>query len=310
MINELTETRLHYDMSTSNKSFLQVAKELRNSGVENWYFMLVVHDESLIDIDPFDTSELTDVQKIKIVRECIWNPWYYLREVCRIPDPSDPNGVPYKATRDNIAQAWCIYHGLDSWLCSSDKQLTESAIAMQTWAYSFGTSYTTFSFLDTTTDRAKINMYQLRGQVDRLPSYLKSKSVITENTMTNALNKNKILIKCKATSSDSAISIARGLSTPIIYFNEPGEIPYIDLIIKHSLPAYQHMIKYSKDNGYIHARIFTCKPGDLDSESGKVVQSIIANTITWDDNFYDKKIKEIEDLYEASESNNIIYIEL
>ena len=83
--------------------------------------MLEIYDISLIDIDPYATDKdgncaLTRDQVSRIMIECTRNPWYYLREIARIPDQGGVT-VPYKANRGNIAQAWCLLHGIDSWLC-------------------------------------------------------------------------------------------------------------------------------------------------------------------------------------------------
>lgn len=109
-----------YDMGTTNKSFLQVAKDLRTLGIKNCYFMLEIYDISLVNVDPYAVDEkgnttLTKDQIARIINECVKNPWYYLREVCRIPE-SGGGGIPYKANRGNIAQTWCFLHHLDSWL--------------------------------------------------------------------------------------------------------------------------------------------------------------------------------------------------
>ena len=111
-----------YDTGTSNKSFLQVASDLKTLGIKNYYFMLEIKDPTLINVDPFAIDEktgktsLTKDQVSRIMIECRNNPWYYLREIARIPDPGGTS-VPYLANRGNIAQAWCIWKGLDSWLC-------------------------------------------------------------------------------------------------------------------------------------------------------------------------------------------------
>jgi len=104
-----------YDTGTRNKTFLQVAKDLKTVGVKNYYFMLEIYDHSLIDVDPYSPN-LTNDQISRIMIECTRNIWYYLREVCRIPSQGGV-GIPYKANRGNIAQTWCILHGIDSWLC-------------------------------------------------------------------------------------------------------------------------------------------------------------------------------------------------
>lgn len=110
-----------YDFGTANKSFLKVAKELKILGVKNWYFMLEICDPSLVNIDPFLSDSkgrtlLSEDQVMRIMTELYRNPWYYLREISRIPDPGG-TAVMYKANRGNIAQAWCMIHGIDSWLC-------------------------------------------------------------------------------------------------------------------------------------------------------------------------------------------------
>ena len=110
-----------YDLGTANKSFLQVAKDLKTLGIKNYYFMLEIYDWSLINVNPFavDKDGNTTLSKDQISRimiECARNPWYYLREISRIPDQGGTS-IPYKANRGNIAQAWCIWKGIDSWLC-------------------------------------------------------------------------------------------------------------------------------------------------------------------------------------------------
>lgn len=111
-----------FDIGTSNVSFLQLAMDLKSLGVTNYFFMLEIYDISLVHVDPHKVDDkgncaLTKDEVLRVLAECRRNPWYYLREVCRIPDNGNPAGIPYKANRGNIAQAWCIIHGIDSWLC-------------------------------------------------------------------------------------------------------------------------------------------------------------------------------------------------
>ena len=85
-----------YDTGTSNKSFLQVAMDLKTLGVREWYFMLEIKDPSLINVDPFAVKEGTDEPALtkdqisRITIECVHNIWYYLREVVRIPSAGSP----------------------------------------------------------------------------------------------------------------------------------------------------------------------------------------------------------------------------
>ena len=72
---------IHYN--TKNTSFLKIAKILKDKGVQNYAFFLQLYDETLADVDPRDPN-LTADQKNRIIIECTKNPWYFLREVCKI----------------------------------------------------------------------------------------------------------------------------------------------------------------------------------------------------------------------------------
>ena len=225
----------YYDIGTSNKSFLQVAKDLKTLGIKNYYFMLEIYDYSLIDVDPFacdknGNTTLTKDQISRIMLECARNPWYFLREISRIPDQGGTS-VPYKANRGNIAQAWCIWKGLDSWLCLPRQQgKTQSALAFQTWMYIFGTTNSQFIFINKDGDNAKTNLRRMLDQINLLPEYMRCESILTEDgkrtkakqnatELGNPINGNSVIIKSKATSYDMALSIARGLTAPVQHFD-------------------------------------------------------------------------------------------
>ena len=105
----------YYDTGTANKTFLQVASDLRTVGVKNYYFMLEIIDYSLVGVDPYEENLPIDIIS-RIITECTRNIWYYLREVAKIPQPGGTS-IHFKANRGNIAQIWCTIHGIDSWLC-------------------------------------------------------------------------------------------------------------------------------------------------------------------------------------------------
>lgn len=267
-----------YDLGTSNKSFLQLAKDLKTLGIKNWYFPLEINDVSLIKINPYAQDKdghttLSKDQIMRIMTELYTNPWYYLREICRIPDPGG-TAVPYLANRGNIAQAWCFIHGLDSWLClTRQKGKTQSALAIQNWAYNFGTSQSQFIFINKDGENAKTNLRRLRDQTKLLPEYLRFEKFIdmdgkitkaTENatTLRHPVNGNSIITKSKATSYDSALSLARGLTAPILHFDEPEFTNHIKTIVSNSVSTFNTAAQRAKENGAMYGRIFTCtNPG-------------------------------------------------
>lgn len=264
----------YYDMGTSNKSFLQLASDLKALGVKNCFFMLEIFDYSLVNVDPHACDEqghttLTKDQISRVITECKRNPWYFLREVVRVPDSGSSAGVPYKANRGNIAQAYCILHNLDSWLCLPRQQgKTMSALALETWIYNYGTSSSTFIYINKDGDGAKENLRRTGAIIELLPEYMRFVSIMEEDGKITKAKKNateyghpitgnKIITKPKATSYDAALSIARGLTSPLQHFDEPEFTPYIDVIVKNSVSTFETAHRRSIENGAISCRIFT-----------------------------------------------------
>jgi len=264
-----------YDIGTSNTSWLQLASDLRTLGVENWYFMLEVCDPVVVSIDPYKCDEngnctLTKDEIVRVVTECRRNPWYYLREVARIPDPGNPKGIPYKANRGNIAQAYLFLHGIDSWLCLPRQQgKTQSSLAIQAWGYSFGTTNTSFIFVNKQQPDAKENLARIKAQIDLLPEYLRFESYFDDENgktvkaiknateMRHPVTKNRIAVRAGAASKAKAISLARGLSAAIIHYDEPEFTDFIKEIVENSVSTYETAARAAKNNGSLYGRIFT-----------------------------------------------------
>lgn len=263
-----------YDTGTMNKSFLQVAKDLKRVGVKKFYFMLEIYDITLIDVDP-RSPNLTRDQISRIMTECTRNIWYYLREICRIPSQGGIP-VPFKANRGNIAQTWCIIHGIDSWLCLPRQQgKTESILSVFTWAYSFGTNDSTFIFINKDSGNAKQNLQRVKDQIDCLPEYLRFEQTFEEDvngkvkivkatknatSMKHPITNNKIIVKPKATSYESALSLARGMTAPILHFDEPEFTNHIKTIVENSVSTFETASRNAKANGALYGRCFSCTP--------------------------------------------------
>lgn len=316
----------YYDFGTQNTSFLNVAKDLRTREIKNWYFMLEIKDPSLIHIDPYAVDSngettLTKDQIMRITTECLHNMWYYLREIARIPTPGITGGIPYIANRGNIAQAWCLLRGIDSWLCLPRQQgKTKSALAAQGWAYSFGTRDTKFIFVNKDGENAKTNLSDLGEQIECLPVFLQYESIMEEDgkitksrksatKMKHPVTKNEIIIKPAATSYSKALSLARGLSASIIHYDEPEFTQFIDVIIENSVSTFETSARKAKENGAVYGRIFTCTPGDTDTDAGKRAEKLLERNQVWDEHMYDWTDKEIYDYTHAEGKSGIVYIE-
>ena len=89
-----------YDISTKNISFLRVSKMLRDRGVKNNKFMLILYDKDLVGVDPHSKEVAENPQlQLKIYIEISKDYWYYIREFVRIP--ADGADIPYELNLGN-----------------------------------------------------------------------------------------------------------------------------------------------------------------------------------------------------------------
>ena len=140
---------------------------------------------------------------------------------------------------------------------------------MQAWMYSFGTTNSQFIFVNKDGENAKTNLRRLSDQIRLLPEYLRFEDMVdpetgkrvkaTNNatTLRHPITNNNIIVKSKATSYDSALSLARGLTAPVLHFDEPEFTNHIKTIVANSVSTYEQAANNAKKNGAMYARIFT-----------------------------------------------------
>lgn len=108
--------RKFYDFKTKNTSFLDLYQDLYKLGVKNNKFFLRLYDTDLQGVDVYSLVLPKEMQ-IKIFIECLINPWYWLREVLRIPVDGLPveigGGTGYKIDRNNLACWYLFLNGID-----------------------------------------------------------------------------------------------------------------------------------------------------------------------------------------------------
>ncbi len=219
------------DLKTRNLSFLQTAMDLANLGIKYNNFMLALFDRSLVGVDPYSPF-LTLEQQSAIINECYVNPWYFLREVVRIPDQGGSGGVPYQLNRANLASTWLYLLNIDHYLVIPRQTgKTISTVAVLLWSFLFGTSSSEFMFINKSAEDAINNLGRLKSLRDALPPYLRFSEMIDEEgkidkgkdnvkTTINPVTKNKIVTKPSASSVSKADNIGRGNTQPIQYYDE------------------------------------------------------------------------------------------
>lgn len=70
----VAQQTIYYHMETTNQSFIDMHYFLKQKGIKNNAFFLILYDRDLAGVDPRDPN-LTPTMKQKILRECICNYW-------------------------------------------------------------------------------------------------------------------------------------------------------------------------------------------------------------------------------------------
>lgn len=154
----------HYDLETSNKSFLDMNNYLLQESIKNNNFMLAIMDKDLIGVDPYDNN-LSKETIDKIRTECKNNIWYFLREIIRIK-LYDDKYCNFTLTKANCAQIYCASRRTSSWV-SAPRQFykTVSSNCICLWELLFNNDIISVDTFN------KLNVSNLSNKII-LPSYL------------------------------------------------------------------------------------------------------------------------------------------
>ena len=283
MGNDEDGTPFYYDTYTTNESFLQTAVDLQQLGIKNNKFFLKLYNRDLMGIDPYSSS-LSKTQIAAIIMECMMNPYYFLREISRIPENAGiigpGGGSRFILHRGNLAATFCFVNSIDFWLTIPRQCFkTHSIIANLLWAYLFATTHSQFNFMNKKQSDADANLKKFKQHKLLLPHWMQQKYSFIEDfktttdgvgkivkgvdnvrTIENPVTGNTIESKPSATSMEAADSIGRGNTSPIQWSDESEFTKFIGTIIQASGPAYVRAAEIAEKNNSIHCRIFSSTP--------------------------------------------------
>lgn len=312
-------TTVYYHMSTTNKSFLEVHQYLKDSGIQNNRFMLALLDPDLARIDPHDPN-LSAAMKTKVLKECLYNPWYFFREVVRIPDSGQATGVKFELTRGNLALLFCLMMNLNTFL-EQPRQTgkTISSLCWYLYLFNFGTANAEMSFLNKKLDDSKLNLQRIREIRELLPSYLKMDQAFAPDgsrirgknnveTLEHPVNNNRIRTVASAKNKVAAASLMRGRTTPIIYIDEYGFIQYNTVIYTNMVPAFNTAANNAKRNNTPYGMLVTTTPGLLTTDEGIEAFNMKESATPFSERWYDLTKDQIYDIINSNTNSNFVYI--
>lgn len=279
------------DYDTSNTSFSDLAIKLKMMGVENNDFMLALHYPELKGIDPH-SSNLTVEQVLLITVETKINPWYYVREVVRIPPIAGLDPVKFIANRANISLIWLFLNHITVLLIQPRQTgKSVSTDVLMTWLLCIRTANTTIGLL-TKDDQLRVrNVYRIKNIISYLPSYFKSIRTKKDNNNTESITVNNLdnvyLTAVSQSDPKLARNIYRGTTIPIFHIDEPCYCKNIHITVPPMLSAGNAARDQAAKIGAPYGIIYTTTPGFLSDPSGEFMYEMYNECFKWTEKLFD-----------------------
>ncbi|CAH0448005.1 terminase large subunit [Vibrio phage vB_VpaM_sm033] len=296
------------DYETKNTSFIDLAETYRKMGIVNCMFPLALIQPELQGVDPF-SPDLTLHQKVMIANEAKYNPWYYLREIARVPVSGSPEPTMYLANRANVAMMWCFLNGFD-YANIMPRQCGKSvgADVLNNWLIHIAGNNTVIQLFTHSNKLRNANVKRLKEIRDLLPEYL--------NFFVPGVDPdNQERIACKALGTEYLTSVAqkdkdaahnagRGLTSPCIQVDEGPFCPNIHISLPVALGSTGAARDWAKERGTFMGNIFTTTAGKRDSEEGGYMYDLIHDGMYWNERILDCHGKEAAEAFVRTNSKN------
>jgi len=302
--------KVYFDTKSTNISALHMTRVLHNMGIKNNKFFMVTTQKDLIgrDIHKADPSE--ELAGI-IAYEVKVNPWYYYREVVRVPIQGGAP-IPFKFHRGNLALAHMFYCNIDMYLVmprQTGKSVTTQTIVGHTMYFS-GMNFTQ-TLITKDTDLVQSNVTRLRAIRDAYPKYLIHKSKDdTDNKegLSYAILNNSYATHTKANDQFSANNLGRGLTTAFIHWDELEFLRYNYITYPAAVAATTEAKAQAKANGLPYSMIITSTAGNLDTEECKFALKLINKAMPFTEKLYDCEDREaLEALVSRNSPSKMVY---
>lgn len=320
MGNVMQQT-IYYDTNTQNRSFIDMHLFLKDIGIQHNSFFLVLLDPDLAGINPRDPN-LNRMMKQKILRECITNFWYFIREVVRVPDSGGTvgGGIPYRLHRGNLALNFCLIYNYNVFIELPRQHGKTISIDIRIlWEFLFGTTNSEMMFSNKKHQDAKDNLLRLKDLRDALPDYLQMNQQYSPDgkklrvkdsveTLSHPTNGNKIRTMPGARNKVNAMSLGRGCTQPRQWYDEFAFILHNKIIYQSATPAYKTASQNAKRNGAPYGIIISTTPGDMTTDQGLYAYQVKEDATKFSENWYDYSKEQIDTLLSKNDNSTFVYI--
>ena len=317
---EYAPQKVYYQMSTSNKSFINMHYYLKSVGIKNNKFMLSLFDPDLAGVDPYDPG-LSLEMKMKIQREVHRNYWYFLREVVRVTANGNPRGIKYELNRGNLAFNFCSMYNLNTFF-EMPRQVgkTMAAIVRYLYVYNFASANSNITFMNKQNQDAKRNLESFKAVRDLLPSWLqfsqefsvvngkKKRLPSTVQTIQNPINHNIIRTVPGARNETAAANLLRGQTITMWWADEWAFTAFNSTIYVNSMPALNKAFINAKRANVPYGITITTTPGRLSTFEGQFAYDMIQNATPFNERWYDLSYDQIMEIINNNMNSIFVYI--
>ena len=296
---------IHY--TTKNASALKMSHLFEEMGIENDSFFLELYDEELLNVDPWDEN-LDSRQKARICKEISINPYYFLREVCRIPEAGS---VPFEFHRGNLAVIWSIINDISFFvLIPRQTYKTYTIAAVYYWLMYWGTMKSMGMLFGNSEDLVKNNLERVKKIRDELPPFLRlHEGKDNQHELEYSVLENLLKVKAPGKSKEEAMKVGRGFSTAMQWWDEFAFIPFVQHQYESALYAYGTISQVAKKNGLPYHKAISTTAASLSGKDAKWAHRFLNNCADFTEKLYDMPMNDVKDYISASSTNGILRIE-
>lgn len=321
---------MYYDWNTRNKSFVKVANFLKELGIKNYRFPLVLYDPDLSGVDPY-AKDLSEEMRAKILYECSRNKIYFVRELVRIREQGSPDSVMYEAHVGNMTIHFLRSLDINSYL-ELPRQCGKSIVAAVEFAYIFLFGQNTdMGVYNYNNEMVKTNISRIYGMLNELPPWMHFHKLDVKEDPKNPdavplykivpmsqtkklsasmkLRNNNITGKTPGINASQADEAGRGATMLHQWWDEPCATRNFDIAASAAFPAFVTAAEKAKKNGASHSIMITSTPPDIDSKHGQYLNTFVKQDMArWSLSYFDKNKQQLETILKRYSKNSFFYV--
>lgn len=297
---------------STNTSFLRMHALLKAMGIKNNMFFLALSQKELMNIDPHNLKDPSKELAARIALEIKINPWYYYRDVVRVP-AAGTMPIPFRLNRANLALLWVFYNNIDIFLViprqTGKTMSTQSIVSHLQYFMCYN-----FNFAMLTKDNTLLqeNVNRLKEIRNGLPSYLLDCNKLLDTERKEGLSyaklKNQYQTFVAQSDLHGAEKLGRGMSTPAQHWDESAFFKNIHISYPAALNATLAAAEQAQAAGMPHTNIITTTAGDTDTDEGRFVKGLINQSMLFTEKLYDTDNRfELDKILKANSLNKMIY---